>query len=137
VRLLLDTCALSELRNPAGSAALKSFIDPIPAASLFLSVITIGEVVRGVALLADGRKKQSLSVWVAGLSRQFAGQVLPVDHETAELWGEMSAAGQKAGAMIPAPDGLIAATALRHGLHVVTRDTRHFETAGAMVVNPW
>jgi predicted nucleic acid-binding protein len=104
---------------------------------MFLSVITVGEITRGVALLADGRKKSALAAWLAGLGQQFAGRILPVDHETSEIWGEITAAGKKKGASIPVADGLIAATALRHGLHVVTRDTRHYVATGAKVINPW
>ena len=67
----------------------------------------------------------------------FGDRILSLDQETAEIWGELSAAGQKKGAIIPVADGLIAATALRHGLHVATRNTAHFQAAGSMVINPW
>jgi predicted nucleic acid-binding protein len=137
VRLLLDTCVLSELQKPAPSEAVAAFIDGLPDGLLHVSVITVGEIARGVALLPDGRKKRTLDGWRAGLAGQFRDRILPVDQETAELWGELTVAGQKRGAVIPAADGLIAATALRHGLRVATRDTRPFEVAGAMVVNPW
>jgi predicted nucleic acid-binding protein len=137
VRLLLDTCLLAELRLTEGSPRVKAFVAAMPSNALFLSVITMGEVAKGIALLADGRKKQALETWQVDLSRQFEERILPVDQETAELWGELTAAGKKKGFVIPTEDGLIAATALRHGLHVATRNTPHFEQAGAMVANPW
>jgi toxin FitB len=137
VRLLLDTCVLSELRNPAGSPAVKAFIAPLPARTLFVSVITLGEIAKGVALLPDGKQKRGLDAWRVGLSGRFEDRIVPLDQETAEIWGELSAAGQKKGVTIPVADGLIAATALRHGLHVATRNRPHFEQAGAMVINPW
>lgn len=137
MRLLLDTCLLSELQKPDGSPAVKCFIANQPVESLFMSVITLGEIAKGVALMADGRKKQGLVEWLGGLSGMFGDRTLPVDQESAEIWGELSAAGQKMGVTIPVADGLIAATALRHGLHVATRNTSHFESAGAMVINPW
>ena len=137
MKLLLDTCVLSELQKPAGSPAVQSFVDLSPSKSLFLSVITIGEITKGFALLPDGEKKRALRAWLIGLSSQFEERILPLDQETAEIWGELSASGQHRGHSIPVADGLIAATALRHGLHVATRNTSHFVSAGAMIVNPW
>jgi toxin FitB len=137
VRLLLDTCLVSELRTTDGEPAVKAFIVKQPSASLYLSVITLGEIAQGVALLADGRKKRALMAWQAELSGQFGGRIYPIDQETAEIWGQLTASGKRRGLTIPTPDGLIAATALRHGLHVATRNRAHFEAAGAMVINPW
>lgn len=137
MKLLLDTCVLSEIRRRDGSPAVKGFIDAMPSGTLFLSVITVGEITRGIALLPEGRKKHELEAWRVGLCGQFADRILPLDQEAAEVWGQVSAAGQLKGTTIPVADGLIAATAVRHGLQVVTRNTAHFEAAGALVVNPW
>jgi toxin FitB len=137
VKLLLDTCVLSELQKPSGSPGVQSFVDLSPSKSLFLSVITIGEITKGVALLPESERKSSLRAWLNGLSSQFEDRILPLDQETAEIWGELSASGQQRGRSIPVADGLIAATALRHGLHVATRNTAHFVSAGAMIVDPW
>lgn len=109
----------------------------LPAKSLFMSVITVGEITKGVALLPDGRKKQALGTWLRGLASLYEDRILGIDQETAEIWGELSAAAQTGGKGIPVADGLIAATAQRHGLHVATRNTTHFEAAGAMIINPW
>jgi len=128
---------LSELRKAIGSPAVKAFVGSLPAKSLFVSVITIGEITKGVALLDESPKKQSLTAWLLGFSGMFEDRILGIDQETAEIWGELSAAAQKRGVSIPVADGLIAATAERHGLHVATRNTAHFEAAGAMVINPW
>ena len=137
MRLLLDTCVVSEIRSSDGSPVVKSFVDAFPAETLLLSVITIGEVSKGVALLPEGRKKRSLNDWLHLLSSQFGDRILPLDQEAAEIWGALSATAQKKGLKVPVADGLIAATAIRHGLHVATRNAAHFEAAGAMVVNPW
>ena len=137
MKLLLDTCVLSEIRKTEGSPAVKGFIEAMPASGLYLSIITVGEIAKGIALLPDGQKKRELTAWGIGLSSQFEDRILSLDQESAEIWGQLSAAGQQKGAMIPVADGLIAATAIQHGLHVVTRNTPHFEAAGAMVVNPW
>lgn len=137
MRVLLDTCVLSELQRPCPSPAVTAFIDDLPDSLLHISVVTVGEIARGVALLTDGRKKRALESWRATLAGQFRDRILPVDQETAELWGELTAAGQQQGHVIPVADGLIAATALRHGLRVATRNTGDFQKTGAMIVNPW
>jgi hypothetical protein len=137
VKSLLDTCTVSEIRKPDGNPAVKSAVAEIPDADLYLSVLTIGEIAKGIALLAPGRKKIALGAWLVGLESQFVDRILPVDVETARIWGEMTARAQKSGIIIPAADGLVAATALRHGLHVMTRNTRHFEASGALIIDPW
>lgn len=137
MRVLLDTCILSELRKADGSSAVKAFVASLPEKSLFVSVITIGEITKGVALLRQSRKKQALAAWLRGLSGSYEDRILGIDQETAEIWGELSAEAQKRGVGVPVADGLIAATAQRHGLHVATRNTAHFEAAGVMIINPW
>lgn len=137
MKVLLDTCTVAEVRKPNGSPAVKSAVGEIPEGDLFLSVLTVGEIVKGVALLAAGRKKKSLASWLVALEAQFEDRILGIDAETGRIWGELTARAQKAGVVIPGVDGLIAATALRHGLHVMTRNTKHFEASGALVVDPW
>jgi hypothetical protein len=137
VKVLLDTCVLTELRKHGGHAGVKSAVAEIPDADLFLSVLSVGEIAKGIALLAAGRKKKALGSWLTGLEANFADRILAVDTETSRLWGELTARGQRSGKVIPAIDGLVAATALRHGLHVMTRNVRDFEASGALVLNPW
>ena len=137
MRALLDTNVLAELVKPGGNPAVKAALAEIPAANVFLSVLTVGEIIRGIALLAPGRKKKHLAKWLAGLEDQYGERILPLDVETARIWGELTARSQKSGVVVPPTDGLLAATALRHGLHVMTRNTRHFEATGAMVIDPW
>ena len=135
--MLLDTCIVSDLRRSDGSPAVKAFVAALPTEAMLLSVITIGEITKGIAVLPDGEKKYRLAAGLHTLSSQFAHRILPLDQETAEIWGELTAAGHKKGVTIPMADGLIAATALRHDLQIATRDTLHFEAAGALVINPW
>ena len=97
MKLLLDTCVLSELQKPAGTPAVHAFLALAPVNGLFVSVITIGEIAQGVALLAEGTKKQALAAWLLGLAGQFRDRILPVDQDTAELWGELTAAAPRAG----------------------------------------
>ncbi|MGO8897135.1 MAG: type II toxin-antitoxin system VapC family toxin [Isosphaeraceae bacterium] len=137
MKTLLDTCVLTELRQPGGHPAVKSAVAEIPDADLYLSVLTVGEIAKGIGLLAAGRKKKALTSWLTGLETKFGDRILAIDIETARLWGELTARAQKSGIIIPGVDGLMAATALRHGLRVMTRNTRQFEASGALIIDPW
>jgi predicted nucleic acid-binding protein len=137
VKSLLDTCVLAELRRPEGHPAVKSAVAEIPDADLYLSVLTVGEIAKGIGLLAAGRKKKALTSWLTGLETKFGDRILTIDVETARLWGGITARAQKSGIIIPGVDGLLAAIALRHGLHVMTRNSRHFEASGALIIDPW
>ncbi len=137
MNVLLDTCELAELRHPEGNPAVKSALRPFADDALFVSVLTLGEIAKGITLLPDGQKKQELTAWLVGLERQFADRMMTIDRDIAILWGELTARGQAGGVVIPATDGLLAATALRHGLRVMTRNTRHFAATGALIIDPW
>jgi toxin FitB len=137
MRGLLDTCTLAELRRPNGKARVKAVVAEIPDSDLYVSVLTVGEISKGVSLLATGKKKRALTTWLNGLEVGFSDRILGIDSETARLWGALTARAQKAGVVIPAVDGLLAATAVRHGLHVITRNTRHFTASGALIFDPW
>jgi predicted nucleic acid-binding protein len=137
VKTLLDTCVLAEIRKPAGNPSVKAVVEEIPDEDLYLSALSVGEIAKGIALLAVGKKKKSLASWLVALESQFEERILGLDVETARIWGELTARAQKKGVAIPAVDGLLAATALRHGLHVMTRNTKHFAASGALILDPW
>ena len=137
MKVLLDTCALSELRLPRPDAGVGRAIQELDSDDLFVSVVTVGEIVKDVALLPHGRKKRLLQSWLQTLERHYGDRLLPVDLETCRMWGELTAAAQKAGRTIPASDGLIAATARRHSLYIMTRNTADFEPTGVPLLNPW
>ena len=137
MRVLLDTCVLSELRLPKPDPGVARAIQDLDSDDLFVSAISIGEIVKGVALLADGQRKRLLQAWLQTLERRYGDRLLPIDLETCRMWGEVTAAAQKAGRTIPASDGLIAATARRHGLYIMTRNTTDFEPSGVPLLNPW
>jgi predicted nucleic acid-binding protein len=134
---LLDTCVIAELRKPSGHAAVRDAVAQFVPDDLFVSTLTIGEIVKGVALLAEGRKKRELAAWLLAFEQQFGDRILPVDHDAARIWGEVSARVQRKGTPIPVVDALIAATALSRGFHVMTRNTRDFAATGALVIDPW
>jgi len=137
MNVLLDTCALSELRLPKPDAGVTNAIRELDSDDLFVSAISIGEIVKGVALLQDGQKKRGLQSWLRTLERHYGDRILPIDLETCRMWGELTAAAQKAGRTVTVSDGLIAATARRHGLYIMTRNTAAFESSGALLLNPW
>lgn len=137
MRVLLDTCVLSELRHPRCNSGVRLAVAALDTNDLFVSVLSVGEIAKGIALLTKSRKKSALQSWLQTLELHYADRLLPVDLETGRIWGEITAAAQRAGRITPAGDGLIAATARRHGLHVMTRNTRDFEASGVLLVNPW
>ena len=137
MRVLLDTCVLSEIRKADGNRDVRQAVDEISDDDLFVSVISIGEIAKGIELLEDGRRKRTLQSWLQTLERDYASRILSVDREAAHIWGELTAAAQKRGRIIASNDGLIAATARCHGLHIMTRNIADFEPTGAMLLNPW
>ena len=135
--VLLDTCVVSELYRANPDQHVRDAVTRREPEELFLSVITFGELRKGAALLPTGQKRSGLEAWLEDLQHEFADRVLPVDLETSRIWGEITARARLRGEQIPVADGLIAATAIRHGFRIMTRNTRHFEASGARVVNPW
>lgn len=137
MRILLDTCVLSELYKPEPLKTVYEAVNSIPDEHLFISVITVGEISKGIAILPVGQRKQSLLKWFSTIEHEFADRLLPITAETASIWGKITAAAQQEGFMIHASDGLIAATALQHGLHLMTRNVKDFEPTTVMLINPW
>lgn len=132
---LIDTNVLSELRKGQRTAAsVRRWIEAVPEPDLFVSVITIGEVRRGVELLRrrDAIAASALDQWLLRLIDVFGHRVLPVDLAVAERWGRLGIPDA-----VPVADGLIAATALVHGLTLVTRDTRDVGRTGVRVLDPF
>src|SRR5947209_15224450 len=116
MRVLLDTCVLSELRRAKGHLGVRRAVDSLESQSLFISVVSVGEIAKGIALLQEGKQKRDLRAWLQVLEVEYADRVLAVDLETSHIWGELTAAAQRGGKVVPATDGLIAATAGLLGL---------------------
>lgn len=132
---LLDTNVLSELVRPKPNAAVVSWFDGVPDDSLYISVLTIGEIRKGVELIADSKRKEKLRVWLEHvLPDWFESRVLAIDEAVAEQWGRMLAEVNRP---VPAIDSLLAATALHHDLRMVTRNAQDFAFPGLEVINPW
>ncbi|MES2951257.1 MAG: type II toxin-antitoxin system VapC family toxin [Pseudomonadota bacterium] len=134
---LLDTCVLSELVKPAPEPAVLRWMAARQEQTLFVSAMTLAELHRGVAKLPVSRRRTELSNWLEKLENSFEERVLPFGQSTAKPWAAMCARADAAGATLAAFDSIIAATALEHGLTVVTRNVRDFAHTLVPVMNPW
>jgi toxin FitB len=132
---LLDTNVLSELRRKTPNAGVVEWFAQRPASTLYLSVLTLGELRKGVEGMADASRRTVLLDWLeAELPIFFTGRILPVDAPVADRWGRLVAAANRP---VPAIDSLLAATAAHHGLSLVTRNVRDFASLGLDIINPW
>jgi predicted nucleic acid-binding protein len=132
---LVDTNALSELRRKAPDPHVRAWFAARPPITLFLSVLTLGEIRKGIEAVADAERRLLLADWLeVELPAFFTGRILPVDAAVADRWGRLVAA---AGRPLPAIDSLLAATAVEHDLTLVTRNVRDFAGLGTRVIDPW
>ena len=131
---LLDTNVVSETRKLHADPRVTGFLEAVTGERLFLSVLTLGELRKGVAAKrrTDAETADRLAVWVDEIERNFVDRVLPVDAAAARIWGELSAARS-----LPVVDTLIAATAMTRGLTLVTRNTRDVAATGVIVLDSW
>jgi toxin FitB len=135
---LLDTNCVSELIRPEPEPCVLDWIDAADEATLYLSVLTLGEIRKGVAGLAQGRRRTRLETWLeVDLRARFSGRIVPVDAGVADRWGRLAADAKRQGKALPVIDGLLAATALHLNLTVVSRNARDFVAAHVPVLNPW
>ena len=131
---LVDTCVVSELVKPRPSRRVSEWFDAAPPDALFLSVLTLGEIRKGIEKLPDGRRRARIVAWIeTEVPVWFEGRVLPVDAGVADEWGRLMARPGN----IPASDSLIAGTALRHRLAIMTRNEADFAATGVDLLNPW
>ena len=132
---LIDTNVISELRRREPEPRMEHWFEQHPSHPLFLSVLTLGEIRRGVERLAESERQQTLRRWLEqDLPAFFSGRVLPIDEAIAHRWGRLLA---EMGRPLPAIDSLLAATALEHNLVLITRNLKDVVDLPLTVVNPW
>ena len=135
---LLDTNVISELVKPRPAENVTAWIEGTDESLLYLSVLTLGEIRRGIAALPQSRRRATLEAWLdKDLRARFEDRILDIDEEVADRCGLLTAAARNSGIVLPVIDGLLAATALEHNLTLVTRDTGQIPSMGVAVFNPW
>jgi predicted nucleic acid-binding protein len=138
MRYLLDTNVLTEPAKPRPDPRVVAWLQAQSPLDLSLSVLTFGEIQKGVSLLAAGARRDALAAWLrTDLPRQFTGRLLPVDEPVALEWGRLAAEGRVAGRELPVVDGLLLGTCAAHGLTLVTRNERDCKDRGVPILNPW
>ncbi|HWO22256.1 MAG TPA: type II toxin-antitoxin system VapC family toxin [Kofleriaceae bacterium] len=134
---LLDTCALSEFTKPKPAPSVDQWFASTPDDATFISVLTLGELEKGIHRLTSSKRRSTLERWFSDLRDRFEGRILGLDEACALEWGRISARCEAAGQPIPVVDALLAATAIVHGLGIVTRNTSDIARAGAPIIDPW
>jgi len=134
---LLDTNVISEPKRARPDEGVIAWLSDQLLSDLHISVITVGELRRGIVRLESGRRRDDLDFWLADLVLRYGERILPVDLDVTERWAALAEAARSAGRPSEMTDELIAATAHVHGLTIVTRNVRHFEHTGCRVLSPW
>jgi hypothetical protein len=138
VRYLLDTCVISEFQKVRPAAAVRDWLATQHETELYLSVLTLGEIQKGVSQLPEGRRRTTLQSWLDGdLRDRFQNRIVPISEDVAARWGRIAGESQRRGTPTPVIDALIAATAMTIDATVVTLDDTHVSRAGARTFNPW
>ncbi len=135
--ILLDTNVISEAMKPEPHAAVRDWLDAQVAETLFVSSVTIAELMFGIGALPQGKRKDKLAAALEGVLELFADRILPFDTGSARRYADLAIAARAAGKGFPTPDGYIAAIAAAHGFAVASSDTSAFMAAGLSVIDPW
>jgi len=138
MKYLLDTCVISELIARRPNRQVISWIDGIDDERFYLSVITIGEIQRGIKKLPESNRRDALEQWLAEeLLIRFKGRLVAIDATVMLAWGELVARLEERGRKLPAFDSLIAAITVHHDFHLVTRNEKDFAGTELRIINPW
>jgi predicted nucleic acid-binding protein len=138
MKYLLDTCLISELTKTAPNKKVVDWVLRENEKDLYISVLTFGELNKGIEKLAESQKKEALRAWVKNeLSHRFHDRIIGIDIHISVIWGKIQCDAEKKGRPMPAIDSLIAATGIAHDFIVVTRNTSDMEQSGAKLFNPW
>ena len=135
---LLDTNCISEVVRVKPELRVMAWIEAAEETLLYLSVLTLGEIRKGLAALPQGKRRSRLETWLeVELRARFSGRILPIDAAVADRWGLLAAHAKSRGKPLSAIDGLLAATAIDHNLTIVSRNVGDFTSTQVPVVNPW
>lgn len=135
--IVLDTNVVSEAMKPEPHPAVRAWLNDQAAETLYLSSVTLAELLFGIAALPAGKRKDMLALTLDGLMGLFRDRVLPFDADAARRYAELAVLARTAGRGFPTPDGYIAAIAASRGFIVASRDTAPYEAAGVSIINPW
>jgi predicted nucleic acid-binding protein len=135
--ILLDTNVVSEAMKPAPDETVRAWLDEQAAETLYLSSVTIAELMFGTGALPSGKRKDRLTEALTGVMELFADRILPFDVDAARHYADLAVKARAAGKGFPTPDGYIAAIAAAKGFVVATRDTSAFTAANVEVIDPW
>lgn len=135
--IVLDTNVVSEAMKPQPHPAVRAWLNDQALETLYLSSVTVAELLFGIGALPVGKRKDMLAQTFDGLMRLFRDRVLPFDIDAARCYAELAVAAKVAGRGFPTPDGYIAAIAISRGFIVASRDTAPYEAASVKVFNPW
>ena len=134
---LLDTCVISELVKPSPAKSVIDWLNTTPTERLYLSVITIGEIRKGLTKLPESKRKDGLTHWLNTLLEDYEDRILSIDLKTSENWGFIQGNSEKKGNPMSTIDSLIAAIVYTHNFTLVTRNEDDFIQAGIPIINPW
>ena len=135
--ILLDTNVVSEAMKPEPNPVVRAWLNDQAAETLYLSSVTLAELLFGIAALPSGKRKDMLALTLDGLMGLFKDRVLPFDVEAARHYADLAVVAKVSGRGFPTPDGYIAAIAASRGFIVASRDTAPYEAARVTVINPW
>ena len=135
---LLDTCLISELAKSKPNEKVVNWVLSENETRFYISVLTFGELHKGIEKLPESKKKEELKIWIEGdLENRFQNRIIGIDMRVSILWGKIQCFAEKKGKPMPAIDALIAATGIAHDLMVVTRNVADMEQSGVKLFNPW
>ncbi|HEY0461345.1 MAG TPA: type II toxin-antitoxin system VapC family toxin [Pyrinomonadaceae bacterium] len=137
MKFLLDTNVISEPKQKQPNERVLEWLDAQDEAKLFLSVLTIGEIKKGLTRLDSGKKKTALENWLEKLRNRFSRRILSMSEKTFLVWGKIYGEFEQRGIRRPAFDSLLEATALEHDLILVTRNVKNFQNSQVTILNPW
>ena len=137
MNFLLDTNVISEPKQKRPSKRVLEWLDAQDESKLYLSVLTLGEIKKGITRLESGKKKATLEKWLEQLRSRFSRRILPITEKTFLAWGKMYGEFERKGIVRPAFDSLLEATALEHDMIFLTRNVKNFHSSPVTILNPW